>query len=343
MSRPGPWSRWLDLLAHTEPAHPLALLRIATGLIVLREMLSPALHGVVPLLWLSEEHGGYRTFERTGSWLVNALGGPTPTLVWGLIALGTITGSALVVGIFARLSAAVALQCFLALAWINGHAGGSDDNLISNVLFLLVLAQSDVTGSVRARWQTGRFWPDTPAPAWPRYLVVGQVVAMYTSTGLHKASSAWVPGGDLSALYYILQQPTWQRFDLRAAAYVYPLTQAATFVTWCFEVFAPVLLLAMWWRHTAHRPGRLRAWSNRVDLRRAYLFIGVLMHAGIAATMDVGSFSWMAVATYVCAFHADELKRWVPGTTTPPSPEPPSPPETTAPPAAPQPPASADR
>lgn len=332
--RAGLWARWRALVAHREPAHGLAVFRMGMGLVVLWELLSVVVHGLVPLLWLHVDHGGYRAYTETGSWLVDALGGPSPTVITTLVVLGLVASTALLAGVAARFAAFVCLQCMLGLAWTNGHAGGSYDPLITNLLWLLVLADSGSTGGIAARLRTGRWWPDTPVAAWPRYLVIGQLVTLYTSTGLQKVSASWVPGGDLSALYYILQQPSWQRADMAWVAWIYPVTQLATLGTWLFEVGAPVLLLAFWFRATRDRPGRLRALFNRLDLRSWWLAGGVAMHLGIMALMDVGTFSLVCLATYPCAFHADELKRLATALSSRRWPLRPSPAGTAAPPAA---------
>lgn len=302
------WRRWEALLAHKEPAHGLALLRIGLGLVLLVELLSVSLRGLVPMLWMHVDDGGYRAYTRTGAWLVDLLGGPTPPLVWSLVGVGLLSGLGLLLGVASRLAAFLGLQSFLALAWINGHAGGSYDPLITNLLWLMVLADGGSTGSLAARLRTGRWWPDAEVSAWPRYLVVGQMVALYASTGLQKVSASWVPGGDLSALYYILQQPSWHRTDMSWVASVYPLTQLLTLTTWVFEVGSPVLLVAFWARATRATAGPLRRFCNRIDLRSWWLATGALMHIGIMLTMDVGSFSLACLAAYGCFFHADELK-----------------------------------
>ncbi len=302
------WSRWKATLAHTEPAHGLAVLRMGMGLVLVIEMLSVWSADLVPMLWLTPEDGGYLTSQQSGSFLVNALGGRTTTLIWGLWATSLVAGLSLLAGVFPRVAAFIGMEAFFAITWVNPHAGGSYDMLISNLLLLLVFAQSGATGSVVAKWKTGRWWPDTPVPAWPRYLVIGQMVTMYTSTGFQKVSASWVPGGDLSALFYILQQPSWQRFDMTWAAQVYPLTQAATLGTWLFEVGAPILLVAFWFRRTHDKPGRVRAWFNRWDIRSIWLAIGVAMHVGIMLLMEVGTFSVVCVFSYACFFHADEFK-----------------------------------
>jgi len=301
------WTAWLSLLTHKEAGYGIAILRIVAGIAILSELSGPLRHNLVPLLWLPVDAGGYMLQPNAG-WRFELLGGVSPEAVYTLITVGLIAGATLLVGVAGRLSAFIALQCFIALTDLNLSAGGSDDYLISNVLWLLVLADSTATGSLTARWKTGRFWPGTPVAAWPRYLVILQLVVMYTSTGLQKMSAHWVPWGDLSALYYIVQQPTWGRFPIQPSPWLYPATQAITLLTWVWEVGAPVLLLAMWWRYTSERGGRLRHWSNRLDLRSWFLAYGFFMHLGIFSMMQVGMFSIMSVATYACAYHPDEYR-----------------------------------
>ena len=140
--------------------------------------------------------------------------------------------------------------------------------------------------------------------------MVVQLVLMYSSTGLQKVSTHWVPGGDMAALYYIMQQPSWQRFDLSWTAWVHPLTQLATLGTWLWEVGSPVLLLAFWYRRTRGGGGWLRATLNRIDARSLFALFGALVHAGIHALMDVGPFSYVSIALYPALFSPDELRQW---------------------------------
>ena len=70
-----------------------------------------------------------------------------------------------------------------------------------------------------------------------------------------------------------------------------------------------VLWLAFWYRLTRDRPGRLRAAFNRWDARALYLLLGVSMHLGIEATMEVGAFFPATMALYVAAFTPDEWRR----------------------------------
>ncbi len=302
------WSRWVALLERREPGEALALVRILVGLGVLVALLEVLLPGMVPVLWFDRADGGVRALGGGGvrmSWL----GGPTPANVTAVLGVTLAAATALTLGVGTRVAALVAVQGWLALVAINGHAVGSYDNLAANALWLLVLARSDATWSLSCRLRHGRWTSAEPAPSWGRWLVIGQLVVMYASTGLQKVSTHWVPGGDLAALYYILQQPSWQRFDGAWAAAVLPLTRLATLSTWLFEVGAPLLLLAYWFRDSRGRPGGLRALCNRVDGRALFALFGVGMHLGIHALMDVGPFSYLSIALYPALFHGEEVGR----------------------------------
>lgn len=303
------WARWVALLSRQEDGSSLALLRVGVGLCSLYTTGTVVAAGMVPVLWLDREHGGYLDLGATW-WLVDALGGATPGVVWGLVAASLLSSTLLVLGLFSRLSALVALQTVMALTWINTSAGGSYDDLTTNALWLLVLAESDATLSLRCRLKTGAWTSAAPVSAWPRYLFVLQLVVMYASTALQKLSAYWTPGGDFSALYYILQQPTWQRFDMRWVGRFFPITQLATASTWLWELSAPLLGLSFWYRDTRDRPGRLRALFNRLDFRALYAGFGVALHLGIHALMEVGPFSFITLSYYLALIHPDELRRF---------------------------------
>jgi hypothetical protein len=92
-------------------------------------------------------------------------------------------------------------------------------------------------------------------------------------------------------------------------AWVYPLTQVATAITWHWETGAWVMLLVYYYRYTRDRPGRLRALSNRWDLRLPFAGIGISLHVGILLTMNVGPFSWVSMSYYLCLFRPEEVSR----------------------------------
>ncbi|MBX2797512.1 MAG: hypothetical protein KTR31_07590 [Myxococcales bacterium] len=308
----GMWSRFVDRVSSVEGATSFALFRIGMGLSVIYDIGSTVLAGLVPVLWIDVSHGGMRALG-DGPWLVEWLGGPMPNVVWPLVFGALFGGLMLTLGIGGRAMALVTLVVTNNLLDINGHAGGSYDELLSNGLWLCVLGGGQGTLSVTARLQHGTWWPAATSLAFPRWLAAYQLVLMYCMTGLQKLSAAWVPWGDSSALYFILQQPSWHRSDMSWLAYVFPLTQLATMVTWFWEVLAPTWLLAVWWAGRTD-VGRIGQWANRIGYRWIYMGIGLFMHLAIFLTMEVGPFSFISVCFYAAMVHPAEwhsLVRWI--------------------------------
>ncbi len=299
------WTAWVDLLDRREPGHALAAFRIAIGLCLVGSIGTVALHDLVGVIWLPIEHGGYRHLGG-GSWLVRALGGPEPHVVNGLVTAGLVAGVSTALGLGSRLAPLVGTLCFQALVDLNGHTGGSYDELLPNALWLVVLADASRTWSLDCKLRTGAWSDPTPIPGWPRYLAILQLVLLYASTGTQKVSAYWTPVEGFSALWYILQQPSWHWTDMSWLAPAYPLTQAATVSVWLFELSSPLLLVVYLWRLHPERPGRLRAFVNRRDLRVPFAVFGLGMHLGIMATMNVGPFSPISMAFYLCLWHPDE-------------------------------------
>jgi len=306
------WNRWVAILDRREPATSLALCRIAVGLSVFGALAAVLFAGVVPLLWLPAAEGGYTNPGQP--WLFRWLG-VTSTSVYSVLGVTLFAAMLMILGCGGRLPIFVTLQGYMALSGLNGDAMGSYDLVITNALWLLVLSRCTATLALDCRRKTGHWRSAEPIPAWPRYVIVFQLVLIYWTTALHKLSLSWVPGGDFSALYYILQQPTWQRRDMSLLAYFYPLTQIATAITWLWELTAPLLLLALWYRATAERPGKLRALVNRVNYRRWWVVIGVVMHLSIFVLMEVGPFSWIMLSLYFCLYHPNEWRSLTPSPT----------------------------
>jgi hypothetical protein len=283
------WRRWVALTSARETGEALALFRILCGLSLLWTVGGSL--GVLSVIWLDRADGGYRHLDR-GGWLIAQLGGPSPALVWTIAIVALIAGVLLVIGLFGRATALIAGQSLLALSMINAQTKGSYDALLLNALWLLVLAESTATWSLDARIATGSWRSAREVSAFPRHLAVAQLAVVYFFNGIQKVSAHWTIAGGWSALYYILQQPTWQRFDMAWTARVYPLTQIGTAVTHAFEVSAPIVLLAAWW---------LRK-RSRFDLRIPFVVVGLVLHLGILVLMEVGPFSLIVIAFYPCLF-----------------------------------------
>lgn len=304
----GLWKRFVARMDTREGGEALAALRLSMG----TAALWTALHNwpVAKMVWTDVAYEGYRKLPE-GPWLTEWLGGTTPEVVGGLMITTVVSALFIIGGVAPRLAALVYLQAHMALNDINGHSGGSYDELLSNVMWILVFANSHATWSLTCLARTGRF-SDRSAQvlAWPRYLILLQLIVMYTSTGLQKVSAHWIPFGDLGALYYILQQPSWAHWpDMTWLAWWFPVTQAMTLSVWLFEVAAPLLIVALWARSSRTRAGPLRRWLTRIRYRDLFALYGVGMHIGIHALMAVGPFSIISLGMYPSLWHADEWRR----------------------------------
>ncbi len=303
------WRSWVALLSRRESVLGLALFRIAIGLVVLYSLLSVGLSGLIDAYWLDAAYGGFRPLG-AGPTVVAYFGGPKPAVIYPLYGIAVAAALLVTAGVGGRVVIFIALHSYVSLVDVNPELRGGYDSMLSNALWLLVLSRAGDGLSLSRRLRTGRWSTDDLIPAWPRYLAVFQLVTVYTTTGLHKLSAAWTPVDGYKALYYVFQEPTWRRFDMSftASMWAFPLTQIATAVTWCFEVGAPLLLLVYYFRYTRERPGRLRALCLRRDLRLLFAAVGLSLHVGILITLNVGPFSWVSMAYYLCLWHPDELR-----------------------------------
>lgn len=301
------WRSWVVLLSNREDAFGWALFRIGIGVCLLYSLISIGSAGLVDILWVDREYGGYRNLGQVTILLIG-LGSPTPPLVNSIYAVALVAAASVTAGIGGRVATFVALQSYLCLTSINPETIGSDDALITNALWLLFLCDASATLSLRCRIRTGRWSREAQVGAWARYLAVFQILVMYTFAGLNKTNMEWVPWGAMNGLYNVLMDTTWRRFDMSWLVYVYPLTQLGSAVTWVFETFAWVMLPVFYFRYTSQRPGRIRAAFNRWDLRKLFLLVGGALHLGIFVTMDVGPFSLVALTHYICLFRPEELR-----------------------------------
>lgn len=285
------WNAWVAMLDTRERGSTLAAFRMAIAAVVLYSLVSIRATDLLDVLWTTD--AGYRPLQGF-HWLLDLLGGPTVEVVHGLWATAFAGACLLLLGVGGRWAALLALQAYLPLVSINGQTTAGFDMMMTNALWLLFLSRCTATLSVDCRRRTGRWRSDDLVPAWPRYLVLLQLIIIYTSTGLMKLGAPWTPVGGFSALYWVYQDPTWVRAEVfgQWAAVVYPLTQLATFTTWVWELTAPVMLL-IYYRRYSRGPGRF-------DLRKPWIAIGVGVHLGILVTLNVGAFSLVSMAYYLC-------------------------------------------
>ena len=144
-----------------------------------------------------------------------------------------------------------------------------------------------------------------PVPVWCRRVIIVQLAAMYTSTGLLKHGKTWHADG--TALYYALSNPYNRHFDvpeLLAALQPWVL-RPMTWLVLAFEIGFAAFVLVHALRELLGRP----RWVP--DLRPIVLGFGVLMHLGIQSMMYVAWFSPLVLATYLAFLRPDEAQRFV--------------------------------
>ncbi|HEY4223331.1 MAG TPA: hypothetical protein VGO62_18360 [Myxococcota bacterium] len=300
------WARLVAFVQEREDGRALALTRIIACATVFFHVAHMLTSGAALFVWTRASSFGLG--NNNGHGLIGALEdilGDDRAAVLSLCALCLLASLCGALGVVTRVSVLMTYATFRALYGITADARCAYDGLLTNALFLLVLASAGAALSLdtllwrrhpRVRALVGAGDENHLVTRWPRMLLVCQMGFLYGGSALMKASSGWVPGGDASALWYILQQPLWTRFaDL--PAWTYPLTQVATTVVWCFELCGPLFVLAVFARES--RSARF-ARVARVFVP-GYLVIGVGMHLGIELFMEVGAFTGAALAFYPCA------------------------------------------
>lgn len=301
------WDRWVALWDHREAATSLAFVRVGVGVCLLFDFAMIARHGsVVGLLGPAEAGGWGAVLERSNVplWYRFLPAEPASAwLLWGLLVLFAATFAA---GLFTRTSSLVLMLLYAQAALIVPAGDRGIDMLLRNVLMLFAFSEAGAAWSLDAWRRTGRFVGDGRlVPAWPRHLLILQLVVMYFVAGIGKIGAGWTPMGGYTALFIILQDPAITRADFGFLVHpvLFAFTQLSTAVTVLWEYSAPLLLGVYWLRHTASRGGALRAWVLRWRPEWWWLSVGVVFHVLIAATLVLGIFPFAMLALYPAFVH----------------------------------------
>ena len=268
----GAWNRfWFEPVSTT----PLALFRIAYGLLVLAWALSVTLDVddfFGPSGVLTEQPG------RDGAWgvlgWIDAEWAPRALL--GAQALAAL---ALMVGYRPRVAAAVVFVAFVAFSHRNPYVGNAGDALLRTLSLFMVFAPSGAALSLdRWRKDPGRFWESPKRTAWAMRLIQVQISMLYISTAWAKARGAtWNDGTAVSIAF---RKETYDRFPLPDLGnWLLPLN-GVTYGVIALELALGILI----WNRA------LRPWL---------LLGGVGLHLGIEYGIRVGFFSWAMLASYL--------------------------------------------
>ena len=305
------FGRWVRFWDARERGESLALVRILVPLVLLWD-LSEVWHlSLVRVLWAPIEEGGLGPASYAAptielyEWL-----GATLQTTHVLLALSVLSALSLMLGVCSRTSALVLLLAYAQLEKLSPDADRGIDTLLRNVLCILVFARAGGTLSLGARFRRGSFVNDALVPAWPRYLLIAQLVVLYFFAGVSKDSANWSIRGDYSALFYILSEPHTARFSLPHELLVaaYPLLQLATLSTVLWERAAILLPLLFWLRKTRTRGSFFHRWVNRLRLLELWIGTGVFFHLTLALLLSLGIFPWGCLALYPAFATPDALQ-----------------------------------
>lgn len=265
---------WRHFLFATIPPHSYALIRILTGVVGVATIIG----AWAPAFWVTEGIMPAEGALGLAPWLTaHGLGDSAGLMLRAVLLVGY---ACLAAGWLTPIMApAMFVGSLVMLRW-NWLPYSAAQQLLHNLTFPLVFANSGAVWSVDA-WQRRR--QDTPAPPkpepiWPLRLMQYQLALLYLSAGLWKMGSAdWRSG---LALHYVLNHNMYQRIPGDLPVTFLGATIALTYLTLFWELTFPLLV---WFRIT----------------RPAMLAIGVLLHLGMFATMEVGAFMPTVMIPYV--------------------------------------------
>jgi hypothetical protein len=306
-------SGWVRFWDRREPADVLALVRIGVALVIVCDLLQAARLDLVELLLAPIEDGGIGPTSRSApigelyTWI-----GASRTSAWLLFALTSLSALSLLLGLFTRSSALLLVLAYAQLAHVVQLGDRGIDALLRSALLILACSRAGATMSLDARLFHGRWLRDDEQPAWPRYLILAQLLLMYFWAGMLKQGSSWTSIGGYPALFIVLNHPHYASFALPPALLgaAYPGLQLATITTLLFERGALLVPFLLWLRATRERGGKLRGLVARLRLLELWVATGVLFHLGLAVVLDLGIFPWGCLALYPALASPHSVRAW---------------------------------
>jgi hypothetical protein len=125
-----------------------------------------------------------------------------------------------------------------------------------------------------------------------RWFLIWVYIALYGSTGFHKLllePEGWF-SGEILSLHMLHRHFGMTPLGIWSSDQVW-IGQLGSWLTLAFECGFPFLI---WWRRTSH-------WV---------LLVGIMMHLGILLLMNVGPFSYVAIAAYPVLLHPQTAQAW---------------------------------
>ena len=211
-----------------------------------------------------------------------------------LLAVTAASFLAMVVGFQTLYAVSAAFVCLMMIVYWNPLPLSGAQQVLRAILFCLIWADSGSVFSLDARMaRRGESATENatvpPVPVWPLRLFQIQIAVIYFVTGLWKlANVTWRDG---TAIHYVIENNQFARVPIEAFPIEWLLT-LATYGTMFWELGFAFMLLHPW-------------------TRRLALAIGVAVHVGMWATLELGSFSAVMLASYVAFADPERVRRWM--------------------------------
>ncbi|HEX6765793.1 MAG TPA: HTTM domain-containing protein, partial [Polyangiaceae bacterium] len=174
-----------ELFDEREKPTLLALIRILVALTVVYDLIVVGVLDLPVLLWAPIDQGGVSpTATPEAAWLYRVLPATADTARWLYVGL-LVTAIAFGLGLFTRTSAFLYVLLSAQSSILNDVGDRGIDRAIRIVVLILAFSAAGRAYSIDALVRTKSFRGDGALePAWPRYLILGQLVIMYTAAGL---------------------------------------------------------------------------------------------------------------------------------------------------------------
>lgn len=283
---------WERFWFHPVSSVPIALYRIAIGLTLLANALLTA-------PWLDDLFGPHGIVSHATN--SHVLGGPaldflellpaTPLALHVFFGVHVLAALGLMLGACTQASAIATFLTLVSLNHANAVVLNGADDVLRLATFLLVFAPCGEALSLDRWWQQrqGAAPPEPEAqPPWAQRLLQLQYNVMYLSAVGYKLQSPQWRAGE--AIYYVLRQADYTRFTVPLLKENFLASQVVTYGVMATEV---ALATLVWWRPT----------------RYYVLAAGIVMHAGVEWSLNIGLFGYAVVAGYILFMAPEDVCR----------------------------------
>ena len=269
------WAWWEARVNRMEDARPLAVVRIAVSAALVLDLLNVWRLGLVDVLFIPFDAGGLSDVQDSAY----VFGGLAAPAVAGRLLFGTsllcfiLTG----LGVLTRPATLIGVLAYAQLGHLYPPGDRAIDRLLRTVLLILLFS------GAHRRWALGGGAARKQVRGWASDLIRTLLVVLSMSAGISKLMMQpdWLASKGVPVLYRVMTDPL--------AAHVDPVAAQGWY--WPLRVLGWGTILM-----------ECTGFLLYTRLAPYWAIPGLLMHRGIAFTMELGMFSWGMMAFYPLLF-----------------------------------------